>query len=143
MEFMLYGDLKTYLLARRHLVNEKITDDSDVSPKRLTLMVRKTVNYEFQTFFTVRFLFNQALDVSRGLSYLASMNYVHRDVACRNCMINAQRIVKIGDFGMARPTFESDYYRFVRKGMLPVRWMAPESIDVRLLYQLYHHRMEY
>ena len=59
------------------------------------------------------------------------MNYVHRDVACRNCMINAQRIVKIGDFGMARPTFESEYYRFVRKGMLPVRWMAPESIDVR------------
>lgn len=38
---MLYGDLKTYLLARRHLVNDKISDDSDVSPKRLTLMVRK------------------------------------------------------------------------------------------------------
>lgn len=109
MEFMLYGDLKTYLLARRHLINEKIGEDSDVNPKRLTLM---------------------ALDIARGLSYLATMNYVHRDVACRNCMINAQRIVKIGDFGMARPTFESDYYRFVRKGMLPVRWMAPESIDV-------------
>lgn len=112
MEYMLYGDLKTYLLARRHLVNDKLSDDSDISPKRLTLM---------------------ALDVARGLSYLASMNYVHRDVACRNCMINAQRIVKIGDFGMARPTFESEYYRFVRKGMLPVRWMSPESLDVRLL----------
>ncbi|CRK93996.1 CLUMA_CG007522, isoform A [Clunio marinus] len=108
MEFMLYGDLKTYLLARRHLVNDKINDDSDVCPKRLTLM---------------------ALDVARGLSYLASMSYVHRDIACRNCMINAQRIVKIGDFGMARSTFQSDYYRFARKGMLPVRWMAPESID--------------
>ena len=110
MEYMLYGDLKTFLLARRHLVNERIGDDSDISPKRLTLM---------------------ALDVARGLSYLGSMNYVHRDVACRNCMINAQRIVKIGDFGMARPVFESDYYRFARKGMLPVRWMSPESLDVR------------
>lgn len=109
MEYMLYGDLKTYLLARRHLVNDKLSDDSDVSPKRLTLM---------------------ALDIARGLSYLASKNYVHRDVACRNCMINAQRVVKIGDFGMARQTFESEYYRFVRKGMLPVRWMAPESVDV-------------
>lgn len=109
MEFMLYGDLKTFLLARRHLVNEKINDDSDVSSKRLTLM---------------------ALDVARGLSFLASMNYVHRDVACRNCMINAQRVVKLGDFGMARQTFESEYYRFARKGMLPIRWMAPESIDV-------------
>lgn len=109
MEFMLYGDLKTYLLARRHLVNDKLSDDSDVSPKRLTLM---------------------ALDVARGLSYLASMNYVHRDIACRNCMINAQRVVKLGDFGMARSTLDRDYYRFARKGMLPVRWMAPESVDV-------------
>lgn len=115
MEYMLYGDLKTFLLARRHLVNEKLSDESDVSPKRLTLM---------------------ALDIARGLSYLSSMNYIHRDIACRNCMINAQRIVKIGDFGMARPTFESDYYRFARKGMLPVRWMAPESLDVSLFIYL-------
>lgn len=38
MELMLYGDLKNFLLARRHLVNDKINDDSDVSSKRLTLM---------------------------------------------------------------------------------------------------------
>ncbi|XP_049283544.1 uncharacterized protein LOC125763899 isoform X2 [Anopheles funestus] len=107
MEFMLYGDLKTYLLARRHLVNSKQSEDSDISNKRLTMM---------------------ALDVSRALSYLAEQKYVHRDVACRNCMVNAQRVVKLGDFGMARPTFENDYYRFNRKGMLPVRWMAPESL---------------
>uniref|UniRef100_A0A2M4A4W5 receptor protein-tyrosine kinase n=1 Tax=Anopheles triannulatus TaxID=58253 RepID=A0A2M4A4W5_9DIPT len=107
MEFMLYGDLKTYLLARRHLVNTKLTEDSDISNKRLTMM---------------------ALDVARALSYLAEQKYVHRDVACRNCMVNAQRVVKLGDFGMARPTFENDYYRFNRKGMLPVRWMAPESL---------------
>lgn len=38
-EFMLYGDLKTFLLARRHLVDDKINDDNnDISPKRLTLM---------------------------------------------------------------------------------------------------------
>lgn len=107
MEFMLYGDLKTYLLARRHLANGKIADDSDISPKRLTMM---------------------ALDVARALSYLADMKYVHRDVACRNCLVNAQRIVKLGDFGMARTTFEKDYYVFSRKALLPVRWMAPESL---------------
>lgn len=107
MEFMLYGDLKTFLLARRHLVGEKVSEDSDVSAKRLTVM---------------------ALDVARALSYLADMKYVHRDVACRNCLVNAQRVVKLGDFGMARPMFESDYYKFNRRGMLPVRWMAPESL---------------
>lgn len=109
MEYMLYGDLKTYLLARRHLVGEKIADDSDISPKRLTTMV---------------------LDISKALSYLASHKYVHRDVACRNCLVNAQRMVKLADFGMARPMFESDYYKFNRKGMLPVRWMAPESLGL-------------
>ncbi|XP_053677809.1 uncharacterized protein LOC128727882 [Anopheles nili] len=111
MEYMLYGDLKTYLLARRHLVNSKQSEDSDISNKRLTMM---------------------ALDVSRALSYLAEQKYVHRDVACRNCLVNAQRVVKLGDFGMARSTFENDYYRFNRKGMLPVRWMAPESLTMGL-----------
>lgn len=109
MEYMLYGDLKTYLLARRHLVSEKIADESDISPKRLTVM---------------------ALDVARALSYLAENKYVHRDIACRNCLVNAQRIVKLADFGMTRPMFESDYYKFNRKAMLPVRWMAPESLGL-------------
>lgn len=108
MEFMLYGDLKTYLLARRHLVNERGGEEADeVSSKRLTCM---------------------ALDIARALSYLAELKYVHRDVACRNCMVNASRVVKLGDFGMTRPMFENDYYKFNRKGMLPVRWMAPESL---------------
>ncbi|XP_012229636.1 uncharacterized isoform X1 [Linepithema humile] len=108
MEFMLYGDLKTYLLARRHLVNDRSYEDSDeISNKKLTAM---------------------ALDVARALSYLAQLKYVHRDVASRNCLVNAQRVVKLGDFGMTRPMYENDYYRFNRKGMLPVRWMAPESL---------------
>ncbi|XP_069698476.1 uncharacterized protein [Periplaneta americana] len=108
MEFMLYGDLKTFLLARRHLVNERIAEESDeISSKKLTLM---------------------AIDVARGLSYLAELKYVHRDVASRNCLVNASRVVKLGDFGMTRPMYENDYYKFSRKGMLPVRWMAPESL---------------
>lgn len=114
MEFMLYGDLKTFLLARRHLVHERANrmDESDeVSSKKLT---------------------NMALDVARGLSYLAELKYVHRDIASRNCLVNAQRSVKLGDFGMTRPMFENDYYRFNRKGMLPVRWMAPESLALGL-----------
>ncbi|XP_076168527.1 uncharacterized protein LOC143147294 isoform X3 [Ptiloglossa arizonensis] len=110
MEFMLYGDLKTYLLARRHLVNDRNYEDSDeISNKKLTAM---------------------ALDVARALSYLAQLKYVHRDVASRNCLVNAQRVVKLGDFGMTRPMYENDYYKFNRKGMLPVRWMAPESLGL-------------
>ncbi|XP_043507447.1 uncharacterized protein LOC122527382 isoform X1 [Frieseomelitta varia] len=110
MEFMLYGDLKTYLLARRHLVNDHSYEDSDeISNKKLTAMT---------------------LDVARALSYLAQLKYVHRDIASRNCLVNAQRVVKLGDFGMTRPMYENDYYKFNRRGMLPVRWMAPESLSL-------------
>lgn len=108
MEFMLYGDLKTFLLGRRHLVNSKHDEAAeDISSKKLTSM---------------------ALDVARGLSYLAEMKYVHRDLASRNCLINANRVVKIADFGMTRPMFDNGCYTFHRKGKLPVRWMAPESL---------------
>lgn len=110
MEFMLYGDLKNYLLARRHLAlggGEEVGEADEASPLRLTGM---------------------ALDVARALSYLAQLRYVHRDVAARNCLVSARRVVKLADFGMTRLVFENDYYRFSRKGMLPVRWMAPESL---------------
>ena len=33
-----------------------------------------------------------------------------------------------GDFGMARDIYETDYYRKGGKGLLPVRWMGPESL---------------
>lgn len=51
-EFMLYGDLKTFLLARRHLVDDKINDDSnDISPKRLTLMALDIARGNFKKLF--------------------------------------------------------------------------------------------
>ncbi|CAB3230296.1 unnamed protein product [Arctia plantaginis] len=106
MEFMLYGDLKNYLLARRHLGASGEAGE-EVSAARLTSM---------------------ALDAARALSYLAQLRYVHRDVAARNCLVSAHRVVKLADFGMTRLVFDNDYYRFSRKGMLPVRWMAPESL---------------
>ena len=59
-----------------------------------------------------------AADVASGLAYLSMNKYVHRDVACRNCLVNSDRNVKLADFGMTRPISDSEYYRFSRKGRI-------------------------
>ncbi|XP_040286016.1 proto-oncogene tyrosine-protein kinase ROS [Bufo bufo] len=79
-------------------------------------------------------LLDMSLDISRGCEYLEKLHFVHRDLAARNCLVsvkeynNPSRKVKIGDFGLARDVYKSDYYRKKGEGLLPVRWMAPESL---------------
>ncbi len=36
--------------------------------------------------------------------------------------------IKIADFGLARGVNNKDYYRVAGSAVLPVRWMAPESL---------------
>ena len=68
---------------------------------------------------------SMCMDVSLGCRYLEEMRYVHRDLACRNCLITSSdpvnRVVKIGDFGLARDVYKNDYYRKQGEGQLPVR----------------------
>ncbi|KFD70754.1 hypothetical protein M514_06014 [Trichuris suis] len=77
-------------------------------------------------------LLSISTDVACGCTYLESIRHVHRDIAARNCLITSRnpsmRVVKIGDFGLTRDLYEEDYYRVEGQGLLPVRWMAPESM---------------
>ncbi|XP_071513555.1 proto-oncogene tyrosine-protein kinase ROS isoform X2 [Panulirus ornatus] len=81
---------------------------------------------------TLADLVAMCLDVAKGCVYLEEMHYVHRDLAARNCLVSTtdpeSRIVKIGDFGLARDIYKNDYYRKEGEGLLPVRWMSPESL---------------
>ncbi|XP_014223646.1 proto-oncogene tyrosine-protein kinase ROS [Trichogramma pretiosum] len=108
LELMEGGDLLSYLRSSRSL---KPTDDSALRLQDLLSMCE---------------------DVARGCRYLEELHFVHRDLACRNCLVSARdrdnRVVKIGDFGLARDIYKNDYYRKEGEGLLPVRWMAPESL---------------
>uniref|UniRef100_A0A4W4FHM5 Tyrosine-protein kinase receptor n=1 Tax=Electrophorus electricus TaxID=8005 RepID=A0A4W4FHM5_ELEEL len=106
MELMTHGDLKSYLRSLR--------PDAENNPGRppptLTEMIQ------------------MAAEIADGMAYLNAKKFVHRDLAARNCMVAEDLTVKIGDFGMTRDIYETDYYRKGGKGLLPVRWMAPESL---------------
>ncbi|XP_063091102.1 proto-oncogene tyrosine-protein kinase ROS isoform X3 [Cavia porcellus] len=83
---------------------------------------------------TLADLVDLCVDVSKGCVYLEQMHFIHRDLAARNCLVSVKdytspsRVVKIGDFGLARDIYKNDYYRKRGEGLLPVRWMAPESL---------------
>ncbi|XP_029791805.1 high affinity nerve growth factor receptor isoform X1 [Suricata suricatta] len=113
-EYMRHGDLNRFL--RSHGPDAKLlAGREDVAPGPLGLAQLLAV----------------ATQVAAGMSYLAGLHFVHRDLATRNCLVGQGLVVKIGDFGMSRDIYSTDYYRVGGRTMLPIRWMPPESILYR------------
>uniref|UniRef100_A0A8C5CYQ8 Tyrosine-protein kinase receptor n=1 Tax=Gadus morhua TaxID=8049 RepID=A0A8C5CYQ8_GADMO len=104
MELMTRGDLKSHLRSLR-----KENSTTQVLPP-------------------LKKMIQMAGEIADGMAYLNANKFVHRDLAARNCMVTEDYTVKIGDFGMTRDIYETDYYRKGGKGLLPVRWMSPESL---------------
>ncbi|XP_024222781.1 tyrosine-protein kinase transmembrane receptor Ror-like isoform X3 [Bombus impatiens] len=68
------------------------------------------------------------IQIAAGMTYLSGQRFVHRDLACRNCLVGSDLVVKIADFGMSRDVYTCDYYKIGGSRLLPVRWMSPESV---------------
>ncbi|CAH1253267.1 NTRK2 [Branchiostoma lanceolatum] len=112
-EYMENGDLNNYL--RSHGPDAVFLIKNPASHKELS-------NLE---------LLQISVQVAAGVEYMASQHFVHRDLATRNCLVGEKLVVKIGDFGMSRDIYSTDYYRVGGHTMLPVRWMPPESVLYR------------
>ncbi|XP_059845200.1 vascular endothelial growth factor receptor 2 isoform X1 [Hypanus sabinus] len=77
---------------------------------------------------TLEDLISYSFQTARGMEFLASRKCIHRDLAARNVLLSENNVVKICDFGLARDVYKDPDY--VRKGdaLLPLKWMAPETI---------------
>ncbi|XP_066533274.1 protein tyrosine kinase 2 beta, b [Hoplias malabaricus] len=70
------------------------------------------------------------LQLCKALVYLQGKNMVHRDIAVRNVLVATPDCVKLGDFGLSRYIENEEYYK-ASVTRLPIKWMAPESINFR------------
>ncbi|XP_061751711.1 ALK tyrosine kinase receptor [Nerophis ophidion] len=105
LELMTGGDLKSFLREMRPRLDQ---------PSSLSMVD----------------LLNVARDIAKGCQYLEENQFIHRDIAARNCLLTCKgegRVAKIGDFGMARDIYRASYYRKGGRAMLPVKWMPPEA----------------
>ncbi|GAB1301123.1 Inactive tyrosine-protein kinase 7 [Apodemus speciosus] len=65
--------------------------------------------------------------VAQGMEHLSNNRFVHKDLAARNCLISAQRQVKVSALGLSKDVYNSEYYHF-RQAWVPLRWMSPEAV---------------
>ena len=77
--------------------------------------------------------------IAAGMEYLASQNFVLKDLATRNILMSDNLTCKISIdlVGQYKDAYARDYYKFQTK-TLPVRWMSPES----LLYGRFTHQSD-
>uniref|UniRef100_A0A8C1HHL9 Insulin-like growth factor 1 receptor n=1 Tax=Cyprinus carpio carpio TaxID=630221 RepID=A0A8C1HHL9_CYPCA len=120
MELMTRGDLKSYLRSLRSKERmgwhtSMLTSLSIGTWLPETAWLLRTSQLKSEVNLSVSL---QHISKIHNFSNLSEQQWIERYDALFMCL----------DFGMTRDIYETDYYRKGGKGLLPVRWMSPESL---------------
>ena len=109
MEYMKDGDLSQFLQKYSEVV-------SIATPSSTTQITQSTLVF-------------MASQICSGMKQLAALNFIHRDLATRNCLVGNNFSVKVASFGVDKDIYQSHYFRVQGNTLLPIRWMATECFD--------------
>ncbi|XP_064397468.1 tyrosine-protein kinase receptor UFO-like [Halichondria panicea] len=113
MPYMTNGSLLNYLKKERCNLDLTEREDSD------------------EVFSVRKLLLKMCHQIALGMAYLAQHKFVHRDLASRNCMLDSNGDLKVGDFGLAEDVYSTGYFRQIdsERVKLPYKWLALESLN--------------
>ncbi|XP_065826081.1 uncharacterized protein [Oscarella lobularis] len=159
VEYCAYGNLQSYLRARRptgNLLNSskrklQETDGyiemnlggegpyANVGPAadairtaESTPIKKPSLPLDESEKLTSSLLLSFFRQIAAGMDFLSARGLVHRDLACRNVLIDADRVAKISDFGLTRAVHQDAAYTQKTRTRLPFKWMSIEAITDRV-----------
>lgn len=83
-------------------------------------------------------LLNWCVQIAKGMYYLEEHRMVHRNLAARNVLLNANYIAQVSDYGIADLLYPDEKKYFYNEVKTPIKWMALESI----LFRRYTHQSD-
>ena len=78
---------------------------------------------------TTSTLIYMASQIANAMQFLATFDYIHRDISTRKCLVGKNFNVKLADLGVNVSSYRSHYYCIHGNRLVPIRWLAIECFE--------------